>query len=137
MGVLLGAYFTLRLSIVTTVGWLVALDLGFLIYWFYGRAGQSLPAGRRSAGTPMRSLAEVISVAGVLLIVNALWLTVLGFMTEFGITNETTANWSALAATGLQVRSDQPAAFGARCLVVAVAVWAVGFGLTKASGEKA
>ena len=33
--------------------------------------------------------------------------------------------------------SGEPVSFGARGLVVAVAVWVVGFGLAKASGEKA
>jgi hypothetical protein len=58
-------------------------------------------------------------------------------LTQFGITNETTADWRALAASGFQVRPDQPVSFGARGLVVAVAGWVVGFGLAKASGEKA
>ena len=85
----------------------------------------------------MRGLAGALSAVGIVLIVNALWLTLLGYLTEFGITNETTTNWGGLAALGLQVKADQPSAFGVRCLVVAASVWAVGFGLAKASGGKA
>lgn len=135
-GVLLGAYLTVRLPITTAILLLAALDLGILFYWFSVREGWYAATGKRVALAPMRYLADGMSVAGVLLIVSALWLTILGFLTEFGITNESAAHWSELAAIGFQVRADQPAAFGARCLVVATAVWAVGFGLTKASGEK-
>ena len=52
-------------------------------------------------------------------------------MTEFGITNETTAKWSEIGVT-----ADQADTFGLQFLAVSIAVWAVGFGLTKASGEK-
>ena len=55
----------------------------------------------------------------------------LGYMTQFGITNETTAKWSEIG-----VSAEQADAFGLKFLAVSVAVWAVGFGLTKASGEK-
>jgi hypothetical protein len=68
---------------------------------------------------------------------NAACIAILGYMTEFGITNETTAKWAELEALGLHVTADEADSFGLRFLVVAVAVWAVGFGLTKASGEKA
>jgi hypothetical protein len=137
VGALLGAGLTVRLPAVAVVLSLAALDLGLLIYWFYVRAELDVSPGQRVARTPMRRLARVLSAVGVVLIVNALWLTILGFLTESGITNESTANWSGLAAMGLQVSADRPSAFGARCLVVAAAVWAVGFGLAKASGEKA
>ena len=135
--VLLGAYLTSRMRVVTVVRLLVALDAGVLIYWLYVRPRRVVPPGRPVPRTSMRALGDVISVAGVLLIVSALWITILGVLTQFGITNETTADWRALAASGFQVRPDQPVSFGARGLVVAAAVWVVGFGLAKASGEKA
>jgi len=135
--VLLGAYLTSRMRVVTVVRLLVALDFGVLIYWLYVRPRRAVGPGRPVPRTSMRALADVISVAGVLLIVSALWITILGVLTQFGITNETTADWRALAASGFQVRPDQPVSFGARGLVVAAAVWVVGFGLAKASGEKA
>jgi hypothetical protein len=135
--VLLLAYLTSRIRIVSVVGLLVALDIGVLIYWFFVRPGPLVAAGRPGPRTSMRSLAEAIRVAGVLLIFNALWILTLGVLTQFGITSETTADWRALAASGFQVRPDQPVSFGARGLVVAAAVWVVGYGLAKASGEKA
>ena len=134
---LLGAYLTTRIRIVSVVQLLVALDLGVLIYWFAVRPRRAVAAGRPGPRTSMRSLGDVIKVAGVLLILNALWIMILAVLTQFGITSETTADWRALAASGFQVAADQPVSFGARGLVVAAAVWVVGFGLAKASGEKA
>ena len=132
-GVALGAYLTTRLPIMTNIQVLVALDAGVLIYWLYFRQRSRDRAARPVARAPMRALAEAMRVAGVVMIVTALWVTVLGLLTEFGITNESTANWSELAAAGFQVNAEQPAAFGARCLVVGASVWAVAFGLTRAS----
>ena len=135
--VVLGAYLTSRIRIVSVVRLLVAVDVGVLIYWCYVRPRPAVASGRPAPRTSMRVLADVIRVAGVLLIFNAFWITTLGVLTQFGITSETTADWRALAASGFQVRPDQPVSFGARGMVVAAAVWVVGFGLAKASGEKA
>jgi hypothetical protein len=133
-GVASGAYLTTVLPITIVIAVLAALDAAALIYWFYLRPARRRRATVPSARVPMRSLAEMMTVAGVLMIVTALWVTILGALTEFGVVGESTAKWSDLAATGLRVSADQPAAFGARCLVVAASVWAIGFGLTKASG---
>ena len=72
----------------------------------------------------------------VLLVFNAACIAILGYFTECGITNETTAKWSELESLGLHVTADEADSFGLRFLVVAIAVWLVGFALTKASGEK-
>lgn len=132
-GAALGAYLTTRLPIMTVVQVLVAIDAGVLVYWLYLRQGRRGRTARPVARAPMRALAEAMRVAGIVMIVTALWVTILGLLTEFGITNESTANWSELAAAGFQVNAEQPAAFGARCLVVGASVWAVAFGLTRAS----
>jgi hypothetical protein len=124
------------MPIVTVLRLLVVLDAGVLIYWFYGRAGRNVP-GRTVSRTPLRSLAEVMKVSGVLLIITALWLTILAGLTQFGMTRATTADWNALAASGFRVTPDRPITLGASGLVVAAAVWMVGFGLAKASGERA
>ena len=84
----------------------------------------------------MQSLANFINTLGLLLIFNAACIAILGYMTEFGITNETTAKWNELQSLGLTVTADEADTFGLKFLAVAIAVWVVGFGLTKASGEK-
>jgi hypothetical protein len=130
------AYLTTRMPIVTVVRLLVALDIGVWIYWLYVRPRRDAAAAGH-ARAPLRLLAKMITTAGVVLIVTALWLTMLGVLSQFDIIDRNRANWNALAASGFQVNPDQPAVFGARSLVVAAAVWMVGFGLAKAAGEKA
>ena len=137
LGILSCAYLMLSLPVLTWVRFLVWLDIGMIIYWFYGRTHSPLVVAKEAAArTPMQSLANFINTAGLLLIFNAGCIAILGYMTEFGITNETTAKWSELSSLGLSVTADQADTFGLKFLAVAIAVWAVGFGLTKASGEK-
>jgi basic amino acid/polyamine antiporter, APA family len=132
LGILSCAYLMLSLPVITWVRFLVWLDIGLLIYWFYGRTHSPLADKAEGARrTPLQQLANFITIAGLLLIFNAACITILGYMTEFGVTTETLAKWSEIGVT-----AEQADGFGLRFLVVAVAVWAVGFGLTKASGEK-
>ena len=133
LGILSCAYLMLSLPVITWIRFLGWLDLGMIIYWLYGRRHSTLidkaEAQRR---TPMQSLANFITVFGLLMVFNASCIFILGLMTEVGLTNETTARWSQINVT-----AEEADAFGLRLLVVSVAVWLVGFGLTKASGEKA
>jgi amino acid transporter len=132
LGILSCAYLMLSLPVLTWVRFLVWLDIGMVIYWSYGRTHSPLVnKGEASARTPLQSLANFITTLGLLLVFNAACIAILGYMTEFGLTNETTAKWSEIGVT-----AEEADAFGLRFLIVSVAVWAVGFGLTKASGEK-
>jgi len=133
LGILSCAYLMLSLPVLTWVRFLVWLDIGMIIYWFYGRTHSPLVNQPEAASrTAMQSLANFITTFGLLLVFNATCIAILGYFTEFGITNETTAKWSEIGVT-----ADEADSFGLRFLAVAIAVWAVGFGLTKASGEKA
>jgi hypothetical protein len=136
VGVLVGAFLTTRMPMVIVVPLLLALDAVALLYWLYFRAEREASPVRSSALQSLRSLADVVRVAGALLLLTAVWVTMLGVLTQYGITNAATADWSGLAASGFRVDPDQPAAFGARSVVVAAAVWVIGFGLAKASGER-
>jgi len=132
LGILSCAYLMLSLPILTWVRFLVWLDLGMVIYWFYGRTHSPLVDQKEaSARTPMQSLGNFIYTLGLLLMFNAACMVVLGYMTEFGITNETTAKWSEIGVT-----AEEADLFGLKFFAVSVAVWVVGLGLTKASGEK-
>ncbi|MGH9218871.1 MAG: amino acid permease, partial [Vicinamibacterales bacterium] len=138
LGILSCAYLMLSLPVLTWVRFLVWLDIGMVIYWLYGRTHSPLVnKAEHNARTPMQALANFISTFGLLLVFNAACIAILGFMTMVGMTNETTAKWSELESLGLSVTADEADAFGLRFLVVAIAVWLVGFGLTKASGERA
>lgn len=132
LGIVSCLYLMLSLPVLTWVRFLLWLDIGLLIYWFYGRTHSPLAdVQEHQARTPLQSLANFITVAGMLLIFNAAAITALGYMTELGITTETLAKWHEIGVT-----AEEADAFGLRLLAVSVAVWAVGFGLTKASGEK-
>jgi APA family basic amino acid/polyamine antiporter len=132
LGIVSCSYLMLSLPILTWVRFLVWLNLGMIIYWAYGRTHSPLVnEAEASARTPMQGLANFITTFGLLLIFNAVCMTILGYMTELGITNETTAKWHEIGVT-----AEEADAFGLRFLAVSVAVWAVGFGLTKATGEK-
>jgi hypothetical protein len=84
-----------------------------------------------NARSSMQSLANFITTFGLLMIFNAACIAILGFFTEWGITNETTAKWAEINVT-----AEEADTFGLKFLAVSMAVWVVGFGLTKASGEK-
>jgi hypothetical protein len=123
----------LSLPVLTWVRFLVWLDIGMVVYWFYGRTHSPLVNQAESrTRTAMQALANFIITFGLLLVFNAACIAILGYMTEFGITNETTAKWSEIGVT-----ADEADTFGLKFLAVSIAVWAVGYGLTKASGEKA
>ena len=121
LGILSCSYLMLSLPVLTWVRFLVWLDLGMIIYWFYGRTHSPLVnAAESDARTPMQSLANFITTFGLLLIFNAACIVLLGFMTELGVTNETTAKWS----DEIGVTAEQADAFGLQFLAVSVAVWA-------------
>jgi APA family basic amino acid/polyamine antiporter len=132
LGIVSCSYLMLSLPIITWVRFLVWLDIGMAIYWFYGRTHSPLVNGKESsARTPLQSFANFVTVAGLLLIFNSACVTLLGYMTELGITNETTAKWAEINVTAAEADT-----FGLKLLAVSVAVWLLGFGLTRASGEK-
>jgi amino acid transporter len=133
LGIVACAYLMLSLPVLTWVRFLVWLDLGMVIYWLYGRTHSPLVnAAESQARTAMQGLANFITTFGLLMIFNAACITILGFFTEWGVTNETTAKWAEINVTAAEADT-----FGLKFLAVAIAVWIVGFGLTKASGEKA
>lgn len=132
LGILSCLYLMLSLPVLTWVRFLVWLDLGLIIYWFYGRTHSTLAdAQEAEARSALQNLANLVSVFGLLLIFNAVCITALAYMTEFGITTETLAKWDEIGVTA--EAADQ---FGLRFLGLSVAVYLAGIGLTKASGEK-
>jgi hypothetical protein len=126
-------YATALMPIVTVVAVLVGFDALALAFWCWFRAPRA-PVDKTTPRPPMRWLGRALLVAGVLLIGTAAWIIALALLNTWGIGN---ADWSGLAMAGFQEAASQPLAFGLRCLVIASAVWVVGFGLTKGSGEKA
>jgi APA family basic amino acid/polyamine antiporter len=132
LGILSCCYLMLSLPVLTWVRFLVWLDLGMLIYWFYGRRMSPLvdkaEAARRTAA---QTLANTVTVLGGILIFNAVAMTILGYMTELGITTETTAKWHEIGVT-----ADQADTFGLYLLAGSIVIFILGKVLTKTTGER-
>ena len=78
---------------------LVWLDIGMLIYWFYGRTHSPLADPREAAArTTGETVGNTLKIAGYLLLFNGAAITLLAFLTEWNVTNEALARWSELDA---------------------------------------
>jgi sterol desaturase/sphingolipid hydroxylase (fatty acid hydroxylase superfamily) len=122
----------LSLPVLTWVRFLVWLDIGLMIYWFYGRSHSPLAdAEEARRRKPMQSLANFVLVFGALGLFNGVCMFLLGLLTELGVTNETTAKWSELNVT-----AEAADTFGLQVLGIGLAVFALGWILSKVAAEK-
>lgn len=128
LGVISCLYLMLSLSAITWVRFLVWLDLGIIIYWFYGRTHSPLADAREQA---QRSSGEAagnfLTMLGALVLFNGFFMTLLGYMTEFGITSENTAKWHEIHVTPQQADS-----VGLMVLGTGAALFALGTVVRKA-----
>jgi basic amino acid/polyamine antiporter, APA family len=140
LGVLSCLYLMVSLSVMTWVRLLVWLDIGMLIYWFYGRTHSPLADPREAAARSHgEGLANTLKVAGYLLMFNGAAITLLAFLTEWNVTTETLARWSELDAltsrVGIRVTPEIADSFGLTILGAGVAVAAVGWVIGRAVGS--
>jgi amino acid transporter len=127
LGVLSCLYLMLSLPAITWVRFLVWLDLGMLIYWFYGRTHSPLhDKVAAAARSGLEKFGDLVFMLGALLLFNGFFMTILGFMTELGLTNETTAKWHEIHVT-----PEQSDTVGLAVLGAALLVMGVGWGLRK------
>jgi UPF0716 family protein affecting phage T7 exclusion len=132
LGIVSCLYLMLSLPVATWVRFLGWLNVGMLIYWFYGRVHSPLrDAAEAAARTSLENVGNFVTVAGALLLFNGLFMTILGFMTALGITTEELAKWHEIGVTPEQ--SDQ---LGLLVLGVGLAVFVIGRVLAK-SGKAA
>ena len=111
LGIVSCLYLMLSLPVITWVRFLVWLDIGIFIYWFYGRVHSPLAdEAERRTRSAMESFGNFVTMLGALTLFNGFFMTLLGFMTEVGVTTETTAKWFEIGVTpegadtlGLQV----------------------------------
>jgi APA family basic amino acid/polyamine antiporter len=142
LGILSCAYLMLSLPIITWVRFLVWLNIGLIIYWFYGRTHSPLYDAREgSARTPLQSLANFITAFGLLAVFNGVCMFLLGLLTELGVTTETLAKWHELDALtsrffGVHVSAETADTFGLQVLGISAAIYVLGWILQKVSGEK-
>jgi len=100
LGMLSSLALMLYLPVITWVRFLVWLDIGIFIYWFYGRTHSPLadPAEQR-ARPPLEAAGNFVTMLGALATFNGVFVSILGFMTTFGMTSETTAKWHEINVT--------------------------------------
>jgi APA family basic amino acid/polyamine antiporter len=136
LGIVSCLYLMLSLPVLTWVRFLVWLNIGMMIYWFYGRQHSPLrdstEAARRSGS---EALGNFVTIVGALGLFNGFFMTVLGFMTALGITTETTAKWHEIGIT-----PEQSDTVGLYVLGAGLVLFLVGRGIARAgaaAGEMA
>jgi APA family basic amino acid/polyamine antiporter len=100
LGIFSCLYLMLSLAILTWVRFLVWLDIGIFIYWFYGRRHSPLadPAEQSSRSTG-ESVGDFLTMVGALAAFNGVFVTVLGALTVMGVTTDATARWFEVGTT--------------------------------------
>jgi hypothetical protein len=140
LGVLACVYLMVSLSVMTWVRFLGWLDIGMLIYWFYGRTHSTLvDRAEQMNRTGAESFANLVTMVGALVTFNGFAIALLGFLTTFGVTTEELAKWSELDAIlsriGLHVNADIADRFGLVILGIGIATLVVGMFLRRSTGR--
>ena len=132
LGIVSCLWLMLSLPVLTWVRFLVWLDIGSLIYWFYGRVHSPL-ANRAEQAAQSGALAagNFLTMAGWLTLFNGLCITLLAYMTEFGVTTEVTAKWAEIGVT-----PESADGVGLRVLAVGAVIWVVGRALAKSGSAR-
>jgi APA family basic amino acid/polyamine antiporter len=111
LGIVSCLWLMLSLPVITWVRFLVWLDIGIFIYWFYGRRHSPLADAeeQRAQSTP-EWLGNFVTMLGALALFNGFFVTLLALMTELGVNSEVTAKWHEIGVApesadtlGLQV----------------------------------
>jgi hypothetical protein len=141
LGVLACVYLMVSLSVMTWVRFLGWLDIGMIIYWFYGRTHSPLvdkaESGARSGS---ENLANFLKMLGYMLLFNGFCITLLAYLTILNVTNETLAKWgeldALLAYVGMHVNPEIADAFGLKILLTGAVVTAVGYVLGRSTAKR-
>jgi APA family basic amino acid/polyamine antiporter len=141
LGVLACVYLMVSLSVMTWVRFLGWLDIGMIIYWFYGRTHSPLVnKAEAAARSGAENLANFLKMLGYILLFNGFCITLLAYLTIFNVTNETLAKWSeldaVLAYVGGHINPEIADAFGLKILLLGVVVTGVGYLLGRSSGKR-
>ena len=140
LGVISCTYLMLSLTIMTWVRFLVWLDLGMVIYWFYGRShSQLVNRAEAAARSTVESFGNFLKMSGYMLTFNGFCIALLGLMTEWGITKEDLVKWHELDAVltnwvGLHINPQIADRFGLTILGIGVVTAAIGFAIAR--GQK-
>jgi APA family basic amino acid/polyamine antiporter len=140
LGVLSCLYLMISLSVMTWVRFLVWLDIGMLIYWFYGRIHSPLAdAAEAAARSGAESFGNLMKMLGYILLFNGGAIALLGFLTEWGVTTETQIKWSELDALisriGLHVNPEIADRFGLTIFGIGLVITVAGWALARNKGK--
>lgn len=140
LGVLSCLYLMVSLSVMTWIRLLVWLDIGMLIYWFYGRTHSPLANPTEAAArSGAEAFANFLKVAGCLVFFNGAAITLLALLTEWGVTTAALARWNELDAlirrVGMRVTPEIADRFGLTILAIGVAVAVAGWLLGRTVGK--
>jgi APA family basic amino acid/polyamine antiporter len=132
LGVLSCVYLMVSLSVMTWVRFLLWLDLGMLIYWFYGRTHSPLADPLEAANRSGReSLANFLKISGYLLLFNGVAVLGLALLTQFNVTNEGLAKWhevdEVITHVGLHINPEIADRFGITILIIGAVVAGAGW----------
>jgi basic amino acid/polyamine antiporter, APA family len=131
LGIVSCLYLMLSLPVITWVRFLVWLDIGIFIYWFYGRIHSPLADEvEQRSRSAVESLGNFVTMLGMLTLFNGFFMTLLGYMTEFGITNDTTAKWQEIGVT-----PDSADTLGLQVLGVGLGIFIVGWLITRSAAR--
>jgi len=138
LGVLSCVYLMLNLTVMTWVRFLVWLDLGMVIYWFYGRTHSPLAnRAEAAARSGLTNLSNFLKIAGYMLMFNGFCITLLALLTEWGVTKEELAKWheldSALNRIGMHINPEIADRFGLQILIAGAVVLVAGLVLGRSS----
>jgi basic amino acid/polyamine antiporter, APA family len=141
LGVVFCVYLMLSLSVMTWVRFLVWLDAGMVIYWFYGRTHSPLVnSAEAAARTGSEQTANFLTILGYMLLFNGFCITLLAVLTQIGVTNETLAKWSeldwVLQHVGMHINPEIADRFGLGILAVGAVVTAVGFIMARSASKR-
>jgi basic amino acid/polyamine antiporter, APA family len=135
-------YLMASLSVMTWMRFLLWLDAGMLIYWFYGRTHSSLRDPNESARqSGLEWTGNLVTILGSLVTFNGFAIALLGLLTEWGVTREDLAKWSELDAVisrvGLHVNPEIADRFGFFILAIGVVLLVLGLVLRRAGRRTA
>ena len=122
LGVLSCSYLMLSLAVLTWVRFLVWLDIGMLIYWFYSRTHSPLyNSDLESRKSSADRSSDFMTMWGGLGLFNGFWITAVGLMTVLGVNGEATAKWHEVG-----IEASQAAIAGVVVLVVSGVLFMMG-----------
>jgi basic amino acid/polyamine antiporter, APA family len=141
LGVLACIYLMVSLSVMTWVRFLGWLDIGMIIYWFYGRTHSPLAIPAEAAArSATENLANFLKMLGYMLLFNGFCITLLAYLTILNVTNETLAKWGeldgVLSYIGMHVNPEIADAFGWKILAAGAAVAVVGHLVGRSSAKR-